>query len=90
MSPKKKSDLDDDLRPEYNFDPTEGVRGKYYQRVMAEGSNSVLIQPDVFEVFPDSESVNEALRSLIEISKRVPRPKAKPRPRITKPLAKAS
>lgn len=64
-----KSDLDDDLLPEYEFDYSKGVRGKYYQRLMEEGSNSVVIQPDVFEVFPDSESVNAALHTLIEISK---------------------
>ncbi|MCC7353403.1 MAG: hypothetical protein IT330_06550 [Anaerolineae bacterium] len=48
----------------YNFNT--GVRGKYAERY-AEGSNVVVLAPDVAEVFPDSESVNQALRALAEI-----------------------
>lgn len=61
---KTRSELDDDLRPEYDFSQMKGVRGKYYDRVMA-GTNLVVIQPDVFEVFPSGEAVNAALRTLI-------------------------
>lgn len=56
---------DDDLRPEYDFSVLAGgVRGKYYKR-FAEGSNVVVLEPDVAEAFPDARSVNEALRKLI-------------------------
>ena len=71
MNSKNRKNSNDEMLPEYNFDPSEGVRGKYYNRLMEEGSNTVVIQPDVFDYFPDSESVNEALRELIKISKRV-------------------
>jgi hypothetical protein len=55
-----------EMLDEYDF--SKGIRGKYVQRY-AEGSNIVIIDPDVAEVFPDSESVNEALRLLIKIAK---------------------
>jgi hypothetical protein len=51
---------------EYDF--SRGVRGKYAERYAA-GSNVVVLSPDVAEVFPDSESVNEALRALIKIAR---------------------
>ena len=52
----------DDLRPEYDF--TGGVRGKYAARV-AEGTNIVVIAPDLAKLFPTSEAVNKALRDLV-------------------------
>jgi hypothetical protein len=63
---------DDDMLEEYDF--SKGVRGKYVNR-FKEGSNIVVLSPDVAEVFTDSESVNEALRTLIKItreSKKIP------------------
>ena len=45
------------------YDFSKGVRGKHAERY-AEGTNLVLLAPDVAEVFPDSASVNEALRAL--------------------------
>lgn len=51
------------------LDRSKAVRGKYYDR-MQEGTNVVLIAPDLMETFPDSESVNHALRSLKEIADR--------------------
>ncbi len=63
----------DDLRPEYDFDDSKAVRGKYYQRLMHEGSNVVLLEPDVAKAFQDSAAVNEALRSLLELTKRTKR-----------------
>jgi len=51
----------DEMRPEYDF--RGGVRGKYVER-FAGGSNVVLLDPDVAEMFPDPESVNRALRAL--------------------------
>jgi len=53
----------DDMRPDYDF--SKAVQGKYAKR-FAEGSNVVVLSPDVAEAFPTSESVNEALRSLLE------------------------
>ena len=56
----------DDLRPQYDLSQLGGgVRGKYYRRATA-GTNLVLIEPDLANMFPDSESVNRALRLLAE------------------------
>jgi hypothetical protein len=55
----------DELRPEYDLSKLKGrVRGKYVERCK-EGTNVVLLEPDVASVFPNSEAVNEALRKLI-------------------------
>ena len=51
------------------LDLSKAVRGKYYER-MQEGTNVVLIAPDLLETFPDSQAVNEALRSLKKIAER--------------------
>lgn len=54
----------DDLRPEYDLSKLKGgVLGKYYREATA-GTNLVLIEPELARVFPDSESVNRALRLL--------------------------
>lgn len=59
---------DDDLRPEYDLTRLKGgVRGKYYKRAVA-GTNLVLLEPDVARTFPDSHSVNQALRLLREVA----------------------
>jgi hypothetical protein len=60
---------DDELREEYDFTPEHlgaGVRGKYAERY-ARGVNIVRLDADVAEVFPDSASVNKALRPLAQI-----------------------
>jgi hypothetical protein len=57
----KPDDEDDEMLPEYDL--TGGVRGKYVERYR-QGTNVVLLDPDVAEKFPTSESVNEALRRL--------------------------
>jgi len=54
----------DEMRPEYDF--KGGVRGKYAERY-ARGTNLVLLDPDVAEIFADSDSVNRALRALAGI-----------------------
>jgi hypothetical protein len=60
----------DDLRPEYDFSQMKGaVRGKYVERYR-EGSNLVLLDPDIAAAFPDAKAVNNALRSLIQRSDR--------------------
>jgi len=56
---------EDDLRPEY---PPElirsGVRGKYAKQ-FREGSNVVLIDPDLVSAFPNTKAVNDALRQYL-------------------------
>ena len=56
----------DDLEPEYDF--SGAVRGKYYQRYQ-QGTNVVLLDADVAQVFRDLESVNRALRLLLDLAK---------------------
>ena len=68
MKPKKPIEPCDDLRPEYDFDFSKAERGRYAQRLMAEGSNLVLVDPELTEAFPDSASVNAALRSVVEFA----------------------
>ena len=65
----KKAKKPDELRPEYKReDLGPGVRGKYYESYR-KGTNLVLLSPDVAKAFPDDESVNEALRLMIQLSK---------------------
>ena len=59
----------DELRPEYRFDYSKAVRGKYYKRLLQEGANVVVLDPDVATAFHDSASVNEALRSLLDLTR---------------------
>lgn len=61
---KAKRDKEHDMLPEYDF--SQGVRGKYAKRY-AEGSNIVVLSPDVAKIFRTSESVNEALRTLLRV-----------------------
>ena len=53
-----------EMLPEYDF--SHGVRGKYY-KAYTSGSNVVVLEPEVVKEFPDSKSVNEALKQLIKI-----------------------
>ena len=57
----------DALRPEYEFDYSPAVRGRHYRRLLKEGANVVVLEPDVAKVFRDSDAVNEALRSLPQV-----------------------
>jgi hypothetical protein len=58
----------DDMRAEYDFDYSKAVRGKYYRRLLKEGANVVVLDPDVAKAFRSSSAVNEALRSLRRMS----------------------
>ena len=72
MKPKRRSTTKtagDDLRPEYDFDFSKARRGRYAARLKAEGSNLVLVEPELAKSFPDSESVNAALRSVVDFAK---------------------
>ena len=64
------SDLDDDLRPEYDLRELlkGGVRGKYAGR-LDEGTTVVMLDPDVARAFPSSDAVNQALRLAIQLSR---------------------
>lgn len=57
----EKLDPEQDMRDEYDF--SGGVRGKYAER-FAKGSNVIVLDADVAEVFGDAKAVNEALRLL--------------------------
>ena len=57
---------DPDMLEEYDF--SKGVRGKYAKRY-AEGTNIVVLSPDIAQIFPTSESVNEALRVLVKAAR---------------------
>lgn len=74
---KEKPELDP-LRPRPELDFSKGERGRYVQR-MSEGSNVALIEPDLLDTFPDSESVNAALRSLKQLVSQGAPPAAKVR-----------
>jgi len=67
---KKEIGIDDELRPEYDLSQLleGGVRGKYAERYR-EGTNLVLLAPDVAAIFPDEEAVNEALRLVAQLAK---------------------
>jgi hypothetical protein len=77
MSRKAKTGSAGEMRPEYDF--SGGVRGKFYKEYR-KGTNVVLLDPDVAEVFPDSQAVNTALRVLAELAKK----QAKIRPKKAK------
>jgi len=61
---KKGNRTDDEMRDHYDF--TGGVRGKYARRY-AEGTNVVVLDPDVARLFPNREAVNETLRAVAQI-----------------------
>ena len=54
-----------DMLKKYDF--SGGIRGKYAKRYAA-GTNIVILSPDIAGIFPDSKSVNEALRTLAKIA----------------------
>lgn len=60
----KKQNEEPEMLDEYDF--TGGVRGKYVNRI-ANRNKAIILEPDVAEVFTDSESVNQALRGLLPI-----------------------
>jgi hypothetical protein len=64
----KTTGASDDMRAEYDFDYSKAVRGKYHRRLLKEGANVVVLDPDVARAFRSSAAVNEALRSLLRMS----------------------
>ncbi|MBF0497958.1 MAG: hypothetical protein HQK58_15510 [Deltaproteobacteria bacterium] len=59
---------DQDMLDEYDF--SQGEQGKY-AKDYAEGTNTILLSPELAQVFPDSESVNQALHLLVDLAKRI-------------------
>lgn len=58
-----------ELKSEYDFASMKGgVRGKYAARLRREGSNLVLLEPDIAKAFPSDAAVNEALRAVLSTS----------------------
>jgi hypothetical protein len=57
------------MRAEYDFDYSTAIRGKYCRRLLEEGANVVVLEPDVAKAFGSSAAVNEALRSLIKVAR---------------------
>lgn len=85
MKKKSEGGIGDDLRPEYDFRKMlrAGVQGKYAGRYR-EGTNLVLLERDVAEAFPSDESVNEALRLVIQL-KKLPRTNKESAPQELEP-----
>ena len=65
---KKKTNLTDELRPEYDMKTLlkDGARGKYTDRYKA-GTNLVLLEPEVAKAFPNEKAVNEALKLVMKL-----------------------
>ena len=63
MKKNPKQESSDEMRPEYDF--SAGVRGKYAQR-FREGTNVIVLDPDVAVEFKDSAAVNDALRQVLK------------------------
>ena len=64
MKTKHDTEADDEMRDEYDFASMKGgIRGKY-AKAFEHTATTVLLDSDVAEIFPDSQSVNEALRTL--------------------------
>jgi len=70
MNQATSSDMSDELRPEYDLAELlkGGVRGKYADR-FREGTNLVLLDPDLAAAFPSDEAVNRVLRLVLEIAR---------------------
>lgn len=56
------------MRKEYRFDYSKAVRGKYYRRLLTEEANVVVLEPEIARVFRISAAVNDALKSLLDVS----------------------
>src|SRR5438876_4907805 len=67
---RKTSELEDEMRPEYDFSKMKLVGRGIYAKRYRSGTNIVLLDRDVREAFPDDESVNEALRVIAKAAKR--------------------
>lgn len=90
MKKAAKKKPSDDLRAEYDLARLKGgVRGKYYRQA-TEGTNLVLVEPELAEVFPDTESVNRALRLLVDTAEAAAKPSRRRRPGPNKRLKRTA
>lgn len=82
MKKQSPTDMDDDLRPEYDLRQmlSGAEQGKYAER-FREGTNLVLLEPDIAAVFPNEQAVNDALRLVVELTRIPIPPKKKTRTR---------
>jgi hypothetical protein len=71
-----------EMRSEYDF--TKAVRGKYHKRIVKEGANVVVLEPDIAKAFPTSDAVNDALRVVLKAGKSARRPTTRSSGRVTK------
>jgi len=69
----KTKNISEELRPEYEFDYSKAVHGKYFKRLLEEGANVVVLEPEIAKTFTNSADVNDALRSLLEITRNTQR-----------------
>jgi hypothetical protein len=71
---RKESELEDEMRPEYDFSKMKIVGRGIYAKRYRSGTNLVLLDADVRKAFPDDESVNAALRMIAKVAKRLVTP----------------
>ena len=76
---KSRDTVSDDMRPEYNFDYHKARPNRFAERVYRD-HRIVVLDPDISEVFPTSESVNTVLRALITTMTKPGKAKAVRRP----------
>jgi hypothetical protein len=74
---RKQQSGSDDLRPAYDFDCAKAVRGRYYHYLKNEGSNIVVLEPDVARSFRGSAAVNDAPRMLPKMTRATRHPAAR-------------
>jgi hypothetical protein len=67
MKKVSKNKPDREMLDEYDF--SKGIRGKYAKR-FAQGSNVVVLSPDLAKIFPNSQAVNDALRALVDLARK--------------------
>jgi hypothetical protein len=84
---RKSRKPNDELRSEYQFDYSKAVRGKYYRRLLKEGANVVVLEPDIAKAFQDSTAVNNALRALLAAARSSRRLTARSRRSVRKHAA---
>lgn len=65
----KTKSISEELHPKYVFDYSKAARGKYFKRLLEEGANVVVLDPEIAKEFTNSAAVNDALRSLLEITR---------------------
>jgi hypothetical protein len=72
---KRKAAAVEQMRANYDFDYSTAIRGKYYKRILKEGTNVVVLEPDVAKAFPNSAAVNDALRVVLRKARAASRSK---------------